>query len=185
MTAKKEDDSNNNQQAHVEEFPPQTSTTPTLPTLASQPTAAASVVTFYHRLQRSHGPVLDSLHNEELCLGGDLAQEDYIQVLELLAREQMFEVKFVQPESLDNVEQSLVQIYADGQPHAVTVCMGMGPFSKNFAARYVLKLFFSYCKFFQRSIIDIAIIDIARCKIITFIVYRYSDNVSRKICTME
>ena len=35
------------------------------------------------------------------------------------------------------------------------------------------------------SIIDIAIIDIARCKIITFIVYRYSDNVSRKICTME
>ena len=145
MTAKKEDDSNNNQQAHVEEFPPQTSTTPTLPTLASQPTAAASVVTFYHRLQRSHGPVLDSLHNEELCLGGDLAQEDYIQVLELLAREQMFEVKFVQPESLDNVEQSLVQIYADGQPHAVTVCMGMGPFSKNFAARYVLKLFFSYC----------------------------------------
>ena len=150
MTAKKEDDSNNNQQAHVEEFPPQTSTTPTLPTLASQPTAAASVVTFYHRLQRSHGPVLDSLRSEELCLGRDLAQEDYIQVLELLAREQMFEVKFVQPERLDNVEQSLVAIYADGQPHAVTVCMGMGPFSKNFAARYVLNSSFLTAESFPR-----------------------------------
>jgi len=135
--SKKLDDSNNNKPAvaELEEYSPVTSS---IPRLSSQPTAAASVATFYYRLQQSHGPVLDSLHSGDICLGGDITQEDYVPVLQLLAREQQFEVKFVQLESLDNVEQSLVQICDDGQSHAVTVCIGMGPFSKNFAARCAL-----------------------------------------------
>ena len=126
------EDTNNNpvteMEAHLH-LPPQ------LPTLASQPTAAASVASFYQRLQKSHGPVLDSLHCGDICLAADLATYDYAPVLESLAEEQLFEVKFLQLESVQGAEQSLVQILADGQPHAVTVCLGTGPGSKNSAAR--------------------------------------------------
>jgi len=111
---------------------------PTLSTLTSQPSAAASVANFYQKLQKSHGTILDNLHGGNICLGGDITKEDYVPVLEMLAHEQQFEVKFLQLESLEGVEQSLVQILTDGQPHAITVCLGMGPYSKNSAARCAL-----------------------------------------------
>ena len=98
------EDTNNNpvteMEAHLH-LPPQ------LPTLASQPTAAASVASFYQRLQKSHGPVLDSLHCGDICLAADLATYDYAPVLESLAEEQLFEVKFLQLESVQGAEQSL------------------------------------------------------------------------------
>ena len=107
-----------------------------LSTLSSQPSAAASVANFYQRLQKSHGTILDNLQGGNICLGGDITKEDYVPVLEMLALEQKFDVKFLQLESLEGAEQSLVQILTDGQPHAITVCLGMGPYSKNSAARY-------------------------------------------------
>ena len=112
--------------------------TTNLSTLSSQPSAAASVANFYHRLQKSHGTILDNLQGGNICLGGDITKEDYVPVLEMLALEQKFDVKFLQLESLEGAEQSLVQILTDGQPHAITVCLGMGPYSKNSAARYFL-----------------------------------------------
>ena len=75
------------------------------------------------RLQRSQGPVLDSLHNGNICLAGDVSSEDYASVLEMLAQEQQFQARFIELESLDNLEQSLVQIITEGQDHPVTLLM--------------------------------------------------------------
>ena len=123
-----EEDTNNN--PVVDEY-----MSPQLQTLANQPTAAASVADFYRKLQKSHGPVLDSLFSGDISLGGDIAEDDYVPVLEMLAEEQEFTVKFLQLESLEGVEQSLVQILSDNNCPAVTVCLGTGQFSKNEAAR--------------------------------------------------
>ena len=106
-----------------------------LPTLQSQPTAAASVANFYRRLQKSRGQVLDGLHTGDTCLAEDYNVRNYAPILESLADEQKFEVKFLALESLEGVEQSLVQIMTEGQPHAVTVCLGMGENSQSSAAR--------------------------------------------------
>ena len=92
-----------------------------LPTLQSQPTAAASVANFYRRLQKSQGKVLDGLHTGDTCLAEDYNVRNYAPILESLADEQKFEVKFLALESLEGVEQSLVQIMTEGQPHAVTM----------------------------------------------------------------
>ena len=107
-----------------------------LPALQSQPTAAASVADFYRRLQKSQGRVLDSLHSGDTCLAEDFKIKDYAPILASLADEQKFEVKFLALESLEGVEQSLVQIMTEGQPHAVTVCLGMGDNSQSSAARW-------------------------------------------------
>ena len=112
-------------------------TVTSLATLQSQPTAAASVADFYRRLQKSQGNVLDGLHSGDTCLAEDYNVRNYAPILESLADEQKFEVKFLALESLDGVEQSLVQIMTDGQPHAVTVCLGMGDNSQSSAARYI------------------------------------------------
>ena len=112
---------------------------PQLETLANQPTAAAAVAQFYRKLQKSQGPVLDSLFSGDISLGGDIATDDntdYVPVLEMLAEEQQFSVKFLQLESLGGVDQSLVQIVSDDNCPAVTVCLGTGQHSKNQAARY-------------------------------------------------
>jgi len=109
-----------------------------LPTLQSQPTAAASVANFYRRLQKSQGKVLDGLHTGDTCLAEDYNVLNYAPILESLADEQMFEVKFLALESLEGVEQSLVQIMTEGHPHAVTVCLGMGDNSQSSAARCAL-----------------------------------------------
>jgi len=109
-----------------------------LATLQSQPTAAASVADFYRRLQKSQGNVLDGLHSGDTCLAEDYNVRNYAPILESLADEQKFEVKFLALESLDGVEQSLVQIMTEGQPHAVTVCLGMGDNSQSSAARCAL-----------------------------------------------
>lgn len=147
LSSKADDDNNNPMKEEMETKTTKDDTTssntmnlmsPGLQTLASQPTAAASVTTFYYRLQRSQGPVLDNLHNGNICLAGDLSTEDYVPVLEMLAQEQQFQARFIQLESLDNIQQSLVQIITEGQDHPVTVCVGMGPYSKNFAARAAL-----------------------------------------------
>ena len=106
-----------------------------VPTLQSQPTAAASVADFYRRLQKSQGKVLDGLHTGDTCLAEDYNIRNYAPILESLADEQKFEVKFLALESLEGVEQSLVQIMTEGQPHAVTVCLGMGDNSQSSAAR--------------------------------------------------
>ena len=106
-----------------------------LPTLQSQPTAAASVADFYRRLQKSQGKVLDGLHTGDTCLTEDYNVRNYAPILESLADEQRFEVRFLALESLEGVEQSLVQIKTEGQPHAVTVCLGMGDNSQSSAAR--------------------------------------------------
>ena len=50
-------------------------------------------------------------------------------------QEQEFLVKYLELESVEGVEQSLVQILDEGIPPAVTVCLGQGPGSKNSAAR--------------------------------------------------
>ena len=50
-------------------------------------------------------------------------------------QEQEFAVQYLQLESVDGVEQSLVQILNEGLHPAVTVCLGEGPGSKNSAAR--------------------------------------------------
>ena len=47
-------------------------------------------------------------------------------------------MKFLQLESVDGVEQSLVQLLSEGLQPAVTVCLGVGPASKNAAARCAL-----------------------------------------------
>ena len=107
-----------------------------IPALQSQPTAAASVADFYRRLQKSQGRVLDGLHTGDTCLAEDFKIRDYAPVLVSLADEQKFEVKFLALESLEGVEQSLVQIMTEGQPHAVTVCLGMGDNSQSSAARW-------------------------------------------------
>lgn len=109
-----------------------------LPTLQSQPTAAASVADFYRRLQKSQGKVLDGLHTGDTCLAEDYNVRNYAPILESLADEQRFEVRFLVLESLEGVEQSLVQIKTEGQPHAVTVCLGMGDNSQSSAARCAL-----------------------------------------------
>jgi len=107
-----------------------------IPTLSAS--SAAAVGEFYRRLQKSHGVVLDKLTSGELCLAGDMTLTDFSPILEELGLEQNFAVKFLQLESVDDVEQSLVQILSEGLQPAVTVCLGMGPGSKNLAARCAL-----------------------------------------------
>jgi len=111
---------------------------PRLETLSNQPSLAASVARFYQNLQKSHGEVLESLHNGSICLGGDVSLNDFVPLLEKLAEEQLFDVEWLQFEDVDGVQQSLVQILSDVETPAVTVCLGMGPYSKNWAARCAL-----------------------------------------------
>jgi len=127
------DDANNNPVNVDPEF-----LNPRLETLSNKPSMAASVARFYQKLQKSHGEVLESLHNGSICLGGDVSQDDFVPFLEMLAEEQHFDVKWLQLEDGEGVEQSLVQILSDVDTQAVTVCLGMGPFSKNWAARCAL-----------------------------------------------
>ena len=75
-------------------------------------------------------------HSNLNFIGGDVSQDDFVPFLEMLAEEQHFDVKWLQLEDGEGVEQSLVQILSDVDTPAVTVCLGMGPFSKNWAARY-------------------------------------------------
>ena len=106
-----------------------------LPTLADQPSAAASVADFYQGLQKSSGLILDRLHSGEICLA--METMDCVDLLEQLASEQQFRLQFLQVESLEGLEQSLVQIFSSGD-RAVTVCLGQGEGSKNSAARCAL-----------------------------------------------
>ena len=108
---------------------------PQLQTLADHPAAAASVADFYQGLQKSSGPFLDNLHSGEICLATDTT--DFVDILEQLASEQQFRLQFLQLESLEGIEQSLVQIFSRGD-RAVTVCLGQGEGSKNSAARCAL-----------------------------------------------
>ena len=108
---------------------------PHLQTLADQPAAAASVADFYQGLQKSSGPYLENLHSGEICLATDTT--DFVIILEQLASEQHFRLQFLQLESLEGIEQSLVQIFSRGD-RAVTVCLGQGDGSKNSAARCAL-----------------------------------------------
>jgi len=108
---------------------------PRIQTLADQPAAAASVADFYQGLQKSSGPFLDNLHSGEICLATDTT--DFVDILEQLASEQQFRLQFLQLESLEGIEQSLVQIFSRGD-RAVTVCLGQGEGSKNSAARCAL-----------------------------------------------
>jgi len=108
---------------------------PQIQTLADQPAAAASVADFYQGLQKSSGPFLDNLHSGEICLATDTT--DFVDILEQLASEQQFRLQFLQLESLEGIEQSLVQIFSRGD-RAVTVCLGQGEGSKNSAARCAL-----------------------------------------------
>eukprot|EP00092_Neocalanus_flemingeri_P024392 GFUD01026448.1.p1 GENE.GFUD01026448.1~~GFUD01026448.1.p1 ORF type:complete len:227 (-),score=60.11 GFUD01026448.1:273-953(-) len=104
-------------------------------TLADQPSAAASVADFYQGLQKSSGLLLDKLHNDEICLA--IESMDCVDILEQLADEQQFRLQFLQVESLEGLDQSLVQIFSSGD-RAVTVCLGQGEGSKNSAARCAL-----------------------------------------------
>lgn len=106
-----------------------------LHTLADQPAAAASVADFYQGLQKSSGHILDRLHSGEICLA--IETMDCVDILEQLASEQQFRLQFLQLESLEGLEQSLVQIFSSGD-RAVTVCLGQGEGSKNSAARCAL-----------------------------------------------
>jgi len=109
--------------------------TPQLPTLANQPDAAASVAHFYLGLQKSSGPLLDRLHSGDICLATETT--NFVDILEQLASEQHFRLQFLQLESLEGIEQSLVQIFNTGDI-AVTVCLGQGEGSKNSAAMCAL-----------------------------------------------
>ena len=106
-----------------------------IPSIANQPCAAASVADFYQGLQKSSGIVLDMLHSGEINLAVD--QSDFVETLEKLASEQQFRLQFLQLERLEDLEQSLVQIFSSGDS-AVTVCLGTGPGSKNSAAKCAL-----------------------------------------------
>jgi len=106
-----------------------------IPILADQPSAAASVTEFYLGLQKSSGYLLDKLHNDEICLAAESV--DFVEILEQLAAEQNFRLQFVQVESLEGVEQSLVQMFSCADK-VVTVCLGQGEGSKNSAARFAL-----------------------------------------------
>jgi len=123
-------DTNNNVDA--EAFPPNDENTPIL---ADQPSAAASVTEFYLSLQKSSGYLLDKLHNEEIFLTAESV--DFVEILEQLAAEQNFRLQFVQVESLEGVEQTLVQMFSSADK-VVTVCLGQGEGSKNSAARFAL-----------------------------------------------
>ena len=109
--------------------------TQVIQTLADFPSAAASVADFYTGLQRSSGHLLEKLQSGEICLALD--DVDYVVTLESLASEQNFRLQFLQLESLEGIEQSLVQIFSSGDK-AVTVCLGQGEGSKNSAARCAL-----------------------------------------------
>jgi len=118
---------------------------PGVPSLQSQPAVAASVADFYAGLQRSSGPELERLHTGQTCLAADTT--DFVTCLESLAAEQGFSIKFLSLESLEGVEQSLVQIFCCGGSggagpaspgRVITVCLGMGPASKSEAARCAL-----------------------------------------------
>lgn len=117
---------------------------PGAPSLQSQPAVAASVADFYAGLQRSSGPELERLHTGQTCLAAETT--DFVTCLESLAAEQGFTIKFLSLESLEGVEQSLVQIFCGGGGGAgpacpgrvITVCLGMGPASKSEAARCAL-----------------------------------------------
>lgn len=133
-------DSNNN-----------SSTERSVPTLSKD--SARSVGEFYRKLHESHGEILDKLTGGQICLAEDITTANYARVLDDLAQvsiivvpsyqpyfpqEQQFGVKFLQLESVDGVEQSLVQLLSEGLQPAVTVCLGVGPASKNAAARCAL-----------------------------------------------
>ena len=133
-------DSNNN-----------SSTERSVPTLSKD--SARSVGEFYRKLHESHGEILDKLTGGQICLAEDINTANYARVLDDLAQvsiivvpsyqphfpqEQQFGVKFLQLESVDGVEQSLVQLLSEGLQPAVTVCLGVGPASKNAAARCAL-----------------------------------------------
>jgi len=128
------DDANNNPVNVDQEY-----LNPRLQTLSNQPSVAASVARFYQKLQKSHGEVLESLHNGSICLGGDVSQEDFVPLLEMLAEEQHFDLQWLKLGNIDGLEQSLVQILSDDvHTPAVTVCLGTGANSKNWAARCAL-----------------------------------------------
>jgi len=129
------DDANNNPVNVDQEY-----LNPRLQTLFNQPSVAASVARFYQKLQKSHGEVLESLHNGSICLGGDVSQEDFVPILEMLAEEQHFDLEWLKLGNIDGPEQSLVQIQMSDDVHtpAVTVCLGTGANSKNWAARCAL-----------------------------------------------
>ena len=133
-------DSNNN-----------SSTERSVPTLSKD--SARSVGEFYRKLHESHGEILDKLTGGQICLAEDITTANYARILDDLAQvsiivvpsyqpyfpqEQQFGVKFLQLESVDGVEQSLVQLLSEGLQPAVTVCLGVGPASKNAAARCAL-----------------------------------------------
>lgn len=100
--------------------------------------SAASVGQFYRKLQGSEGPVLGQLLCGDICLKRETGNVDYPRVLQELSQEQKFCVNNLQLESLEDVEQSLVQILNDGTNPAVTVCLGMGSESRQTAARCAL-----------------------------------------------
>ena len=106
-----------------------------LHTIADHPPAAASVADFYQGLQKSSGLLLDRLHSGEICLAVETV--DFVDILEQLANEQQFRLQFLQLESLEGIDQSLVQIFSSGD-RAVTVCLGQGEGSKNSAAMCAL-----------------------------------------------
>merc|ERR1712098_721420 len=132
------DDANNNQVNVDQEY-----LNPRLQTLFNQPSVAASVARFYQKLQKSHGEVLESLHNGSICLGGDVSQEDFVPILEMLAEEQHFDLEWLKLGNIDGPEQSLVQIQMSDDVHtpAVTVCLGTGANSKNLGCQVCLDVY--------------------------------------------